>query len=91
MIASLALSVLTIFPPCRKKDVVINLETQRIEAISPWIGYVPILWLPHPPGSKGGPVVVAWDLVALHLSVIMLFTAIALRRLGGRRTVSPPV
>jgi hypothetical protein len=91
LFAAIALSVVTIFPPCRKKDVVLNAETQRTEAISPWIGYIPIIWLPHPHGSKGGPIVVAWELVALHFSVIILLAAIAVWSLGGRRTVRPPV
>jgi hypothetical protein len=87
MLAAIALSVVTIFPPCRKNDVVFNPETQRVEAISPWIGYVPIVWLPHPQGSKGGPIVVAWELAALHFSAILLLTAISIWWSGARTSM----
>jgi hypothetical protein len=91
MLAAIAVSVLTIFPPCRKKDVVLNPVTRRVESISPWVGYIPIVWLPHPQGSKGGPIVIAWELAALHFSAILLLTAISIRWSGGRTSMRPIV
>jgi hypothetical protein len=84
LLGAITLSVVTICPPCRKKDVVLDPVTQRVEEISPWRGYIPLSELPDPVWSRGGPFFVAWELVALHFSMIIFLTAFAVWSLDAR-------
>jgi hypothetical protein len=85
VLGAIALSVVTICPPCRKRDVVLDPVSGRIEEISPWRGYVPMVELPRPGGTRGGSLYVAPELAALHYGVIISLTAMAVRSLGGAR------
>jgi hypothetical protein len=76
LLGAIMLSVIAICPPCRKNDVVLDPVTLRVGKISPWSGYLPLFALPHPPGSRGGSFFVAWELVAIHFSMIIFLTAL---------------
>jgi len=77
LVAVGAITLLAIVPPCRKNDVILNPQTMKVEEINPWRGYVPFFELPRPAGTRGGNFSVAWDVLAVHVAVIIGLAVLA--------------